>query len=72
MGPAESVIIAVEAWLGCGLLVALPFAFFGAGRIDHGAKDGSWLFKLLILPGATLLWPVVAWKWATHRAEAKP
>lgn len=71
MGLADTLLLAVQGWLALGFVVALAFAFVGAARIDHGAKDGSWLFKLLILPGATLLWPVVAWKWATHRTETK-
>lgn len=47
-----------------GILVALPFVLRGVGRIDPAAAQGSIGFRLLIIPGAVALWPVLAWKWA--------
>lgn len=46
-----------------GILVALPFVLRGAGRLDTAAAQGSLGFRILILPGAVALWPILAWKW---------
>jgi hypothetical protein len=45
------------AYLAIGFLFALPFAFRWVGRLDPVAAHGSRGFRLLLLPGATLLWP---------------
>ncbi|MCB9052964.1 MAG: hypothetical protein H6556_26300 [Lewinellaceae bacterium] len=50
-------------YLLLGLLFALAFTWKGAGAIDSKAADTSWFFKLLILPGATALWPILLRKW---------
>jgi hypothetical protein len=49
----------VGAYLGAGFLFALGFAARGAGRLDPVATRGSPGFRILILPGATLLWPLL-------------
>ena len=46
-----------------GLLFAVPFAWRGAPRLDAAAEEGSLGFRILILPGAAALWPVLARKW---------
>ena len=46
-----------------GLAFALPFALVGAGKIDPHAAHGTWGFRLLIMPGTILLWPLLAWRW---------
>lgn len=48
---------AVELYLGLGLGFAIWFAAKGSGRLDPVAKNGSAGFRLLLLPGATILWP---------------
>lgn len=63
--------LTVATWLATGLgvyallgiLFAIPFVFVGAGRIDPVAKEGTWGFRLLILPGAVALWPLLAKRW---------
>lgn len=46
-----------------GVLVAFPFVWRGAGRLDPAAGGGSLGFRLFIFPGAVALWPILAWKW---------
>lgn len=53
-----------------GLLFAVPFALGGAGRLDPVAAKGTWGFRLLLIPGAVLLWPWLAVKVA--RAARAP
>ena len=58
------------------LLVQLLLAYtiFGAGfgvlfvvrgvdRIDPAAREGTWGFRLLILPGTVALWPWLLLRW---------
>jgi hypothetical protein len=51
------------AYAAAGLLLGLPFVLFGiarampeAGRVSAGAR-------ILLIPGAALLWPYVTWRW---------
>ena len=57
----------VVTWLGAGLVVGVPFLAFAVGRVVEGAAGSSLLFRLLMLPAATLLWPVVLHRWLTAR-----
>lgn len=50
-------------YLLCGMIFAVPFVIVGVGRIDPHAARGSWGFRVLILPGTTLLWPLLAKRW---------
>jgi hypothetical protein len=47
------------AYLAVGLVFAVPFAFRWVGRLDPVAGHGTWGFRLLILPGAVALWPLL-------------
>lgn len=55
----------VVMWLAAGLLVGLPFLAFAVGRVVEGAAGSSLLFRLMMLPGAVLLWPVLLHRWFT-------
>ena len=60
---ATWILLIARGYLGVGALVATLFVLFGVARVDAGAK-GSWpLFRLLVIPGATLLWPLVLVRW---------
>ena len=50
-------------YLAVGFLFALAFVFRGAKKIDPQAKEGSIGFRVLILPGAMALWPILASSW---------
>jgi hypothetical protein len=54
---ASTVVSGVSLYLLIGAVVALLFASL-VGRIDPAAR-GVYGFRLLLLPGAALLWPVV-------------
>lgn len=62
---AETVVRAGALYVVLGLAFALAFAARGAGRIDPGAATGSLGFRILLVPGATALWPLLAWRWLT-------
>jgi hypothetical protein len=46
-----------------GTLFAALFVWRGVGAIDPVAKEGSWGFRLLILPGCAALWPLLLHRW---------
>lgn len=59
-----SVLVMVVGWyLSAGLLFAGPFVWRGVERIDPVARQGTWGFRVLILPGVVLLWPLLAVRW---------
>jgi hypothetical protein len=55
-----------ELYLLCGVLFAVPFAWNGASKLDPVAREGTWGFRLLILPGAVALWPLLLRRWLAH------
>jgi len=50
------------SYAAAGLLFALPFVVSWVRRIDPMAGEAGWGFRLLILPGAVALWPLLAWR----------
>lgn len=62
-------LILFAAYIACGLLFAIPFSLVGAKRIDPHAAHGSWGFRLLVIPGAMALWPLLLKRWASGATE---
>jgi hypothetical protein len=58
--PLDIVLPALALYLVAGAAFAVWFVIRGAGRLDPVARQGSRGFRLLLLPGATLLWPLLA------------
>lgn len=59
-------IIFVDAfylYLIAGLVFAVWFVAKGVDKIDAGMHDTSWKVRLLLLPGAALLWPFLLKKY---------
>lgn len=54
----ELIVAGVTRYLESGLCVALLFVLL-VGHVEPSARGGSILFRLLIIPGAALLWPWV-------------
>lgn len=50
-------------YLVCGFVFALAFIFKGAQVIDEAAKDSSAGFKIIIIPGTMVFWPLLLIKW---------
>ena len=54
----------ILVYAGLGALFAGPFVAKGVEVIDPMARGASWGFRLLILPGSMLLWPLLLKRWA--------
>lgn len=57
------------------LIIGFVFALYflrwgwGLGRLDSGAREAKWSFKLLILPGSVVLWPVLIVKLIMSKSQ---
>jgi hypothetical protein len=60
---APFLLILTGIYLISGFVFAIPFAFVGVDKIDPHAAHGTWGFRLLIMPGTILLWPLLARRW---------
>ena len=46
-----------------GLIFSIPFLFRWIKAIDEGAHESRWTFKLIILPGCIIFWPLLLRKY---------
>jgi hypothetical protein len=59
VGGAELIIFLSKGYVVCGLIFAVPFLLLGIQRVDPAAKNSTMFFKLMVLPGVTLFWPLM-------------
>ncbi len=64
---AEVVVLVCTVYVACGLVFAPFFVWRGAGRLDPAAKSAGLGFRLIVLPGAAALWPVLLRRWLAGR-----
>lgn len=67
---ANEIMVALEyavrgalAYLALGAVLAPAIAFRGVNRFDPAAAHAGWAFRLLILPGAAAMWPLLMSRW---------
>ncbi len=65
-------LIIVIVYLGCGIVFALLFVFFGVTKVSETARGATAGFRIIILPGVTLLWPVLLRKWLRVTKKTSP
>jgi hypothetical protein len=63
----ESILILVLIYLLLGVLFVIPFLIKGLTKVDKGAHGGSIGFKIIIIPGVIVFWPVLLRKWMKKR-----
>lgn len=63
MAIAQWVLMLVMAYGAMGLVFGLVFISFGVTGVDPAARASRWTFRLLILPGVVMLWPLMAARW---------
>ena len=57
MAVATILILAGKVYFLVGVVFAVWFAAQGASRLDPGATGSTIGFRLLLIPGAVVLWP---------------
>ena len=57
------ILTAIMIYLLLGLVFALAFVTKGAGKIDEAAQESGPGFKIIIIPGTMVFWPVLLKKW---------
>jgi len=67
---AEAIVLVAAAYAAFGLLFATAFAVRGIATVDHAARGAHPLFRLMIVPGAAALWPLLMVQWV--RAARTP
>jgi hypothetical protein len=63
---ANVILWIVGLYVAAGLLVALAFVAIGVTRLigpDAGHTPVSLGARILLIPGAVILWPLVLWRW---------
>ena len=67
---AQLIIVILKGYLVVGLTFAIPFIVFGIHRVDPSAKNSTIPFRLMVLPGITLFWPLLLTR--LLRGQEKP
>jgi hypothetical protein len=62
---AAAIAIAVAAYVTVGLVTGLAFVIFGVTTVQHAPVTVG--ARILLLPGATALWPLVLSRWLQSR-----
>lgn len=60
---AATFLLLLGGYLAAGLAFALVFSWRGVRRIDPHAAQASRGFRLLVIPGAAALWPLLWCRW---------
>ena len=59
----EAALIIVAIYLLIGILFVIPFLLKGLTKVDETAHGGSIGFKIIIIPGVIVFWPLLLNKW---------
>ena len=59
----QILLIVAAIYLVLGVLFVIPFLMKGLNKIDEGAHGSTIGFKIIIIPGVIVFWPVLLGKW---------
>ena len=59
----EILLIIAAVYLLVGVVFVIPFLMKGLNKIDEGAHGSTIGFKIIIIPGVIVFWPVLLAKW---------
>ena len=66
------ILFVIEVYLALGLLFSIPFVIKGVTVIDpDGAQGTKWTFRVIIIPGTIIFWPVLLKKWINTKRTNK-
>ncbi len=67
MQSVEWAVTLLVAYSLAGLVFAVAFVSVGIQRIDAQARGSSVAFRLIVLPAAMALWPMLLRRWSQSR-----
>ncbi len=59
----ETILLLAVLYFSCGIVFAIAFILKGAGVVDEAVHGSSIGFKIIIIPGTIVFWPVLLKKW---------
>ena len=59
----QILLVIVAIYLACGFVFMIPFIIKGVNVIDEGAHGSSIGFRIIIIPGTVVFWPLLLRKW---------
>jgi len=65
----QIIIWIVEIYIACGILFAVPFILKGVTEVDEGTHGTKLGFRLIILPGTIIFWPLLLSKWVKTKQK---
>ncbi len=66
------ILLSLVGYLAAGVLFTVLFQLIGIDMIDEGVHGSSIGFRIIIIPGCILLWPVLMRRWIKTAAAKKP
>jgi hypothetical protein len=57
------IFIAIAVYLFAGIVFTIFFLAKGLSKIDEGVHGSSWGFRIIIIPGCIVFWPLLWRKW---------
>jgi hypothetical protein len=60
---AECFVTALTVYAWTGVAFAVVFVLFGIHRVDPVAEHSTIGFRLIVVPGAAALWPLLLSRW---------
>jgi len=67
----DVLLLLVALYLFAGFIFAIVFVTKGIGVVDEGAHGSTFGFRLIIIPGVTVFWPVLMKKWLTAKNKKR-
>ena len=62
LSAANTLVNAATLYVVAGGCFAVPFLWRWVGQLDPATRHATWGFRVLVLPGVALLWPLFAWR----------
>lgn len=66
---AGLIVLIAGLYATVGVAFAIAFVARGVSRVDQAAHHAPWSFRLVILPGAAALWPLMFARWRNAERE---
>ena len=63
----ETILMIIAVYLLAGGLFVIPFLAKGLAKVDESAKGATTGFKIIIIPGVMVFWPLLLRKWIKRK-----